>query len=228
MLKIIKKLIVGFWNWLKPYLTPKMIPIILAIWLLTNGVWYFLAFVPVGIPWLSNFAKGYLVFLYTPWAPEKILIVWISGYIYKWIGFRAQNAESARITGVDFSFNSMGSIGDFEIVSLIGYTYMNPISLNNNPDYQATFSDTTGNILKYRFNHLAKLDIEVTYKKTSAGVSMRYGGFMRNIDKVFEEPIGGTTYILPGLKEYRQIYNKGNLVVLSSTESKDDATGKRR
>ena len=26
------------------------------------------------------------------------------------------------------------------------------------------------------------------------------------------EPIGGTTYILPGLKEYREIYNKGNLV----------------
>ena len=134
------------------------------------------------------------------------------GYIYKWIGFRAQNAESARITGIDFSFNSMGSIGDFEIVSLIGYTYMNPISLNDDPDYQATFSDTTGNILKYRFNHLAKLDVEVTYKKYSAGVSMRYGGFMRNIDKVFEEPIAGSTYILPGLKEYRQIYNKGNLV----------------
>lgn len=43
-------------------------------------------------------------------------------------------------------------------------------------------------------------------------MSMRYGGFMRNIDKVFEEPIAGSTYILPGLKEYRQIYNKGNLV----------------
>lgn len=132
--------------------------------------------------------------------------------VFEMIGFRAQNAESARITGIDFSFNSMGSIGDFEIVSLIGYTYMNPISLNTDPDYQNTFSDTTGNILKYRFNHLAKLDVEVTYKKYSAGVSMRYGGFMRNIDKVFEEPIGGTTYILPGLKEYRQIYNKGNLV----------------
>ena len=134
------------------------------------------------------------------------------GYIYKWIGFRAQNAESARISGIDFSFNSMGKIGEFEIVSLIGYTYMNPISLNTDEEYQATFSDTTGNILKYRFNHLAKLDVEVTYKKYSAGVSMRYGGFMRNIDKVFEEPIGGTTYVLPGLKEYREIYNKGNLV----------------
>jgi iron complex outermembrane receptor protein len=35
---------------------------------------------------------------------------------------------------------------------------------------------------------------------------------MSNIDKVFEEPIAGSTYILPGLKEYRKIYNKGNLV----------------
>ena len=35
---------------------------------------------------------------------------------------------------------------------------------------------------------------------------------MRNIDKVFEEAIAGTTYILPGLKEYREKYNKGNLV----------------
>jgi len=168
---------------------------------------------------ISGFVNEYqnmIEFTFGVYNPDNIILNTTDpedeGYIYKWIGFRAQNAESARITGVDFSFNSMGSIGDFEIVSLIGYTYMNPISLNNNPDYQATFSDTTGNILKYRFNHLAKLDIEVTYKKTSAGVSMRYGGFMRNIDKVFEEPIGGTTYILPGLKEYRQIYNKGNLV----------------
>jgi iron complex outermembrane receptor protein len=133
--------------------------------------------------------------------------------IFDMIGFRAQNAEAARITGLDFSFNSMGSIGDVEIVSLIGYTYMNPISLNNDADYRSTWSDTSVNILKYRYKHLAKLDVEVNYKKYSTGFSLRYGGFMRNIDKVFEEPIGGTTYILPGLKEYREIYNKGNFVV---------------
>ncbi len=163
-----------------------------------------------------NEYKNMIEFTFGIYNPEDIILNTTDpedvGYIYKWIGFRAQNAESARITGIDFSFNSMGKIGEFEIVSLIGYTYMNPISLNTDEEYQATFSDTTGNILKYRFNHLAKLDVEVTYKKYSAGISMRYGGFMRNIDKVFEEPIGGTTYILPGLKEYREIYNKGNLV----------------
>ena len=135
------------------------------------------------------------------------------GYtIYDLIGFRAQNAEAARITGIDFSFNSFGSIGDVEIVSLMGYTYMNPISLNTDSLYRLTWSDTTENILKYRYRHLVKVDVELSYKKFSSGISLRYGGFMKNIDRVFEESIGGT-YILPGLKEYRQIYNRGNLVI---------------
>ena len=135
------------------------------------------------------------------------------GYtIYDLIGFRDQNAEAARITGIDFSFNSFGSIGDVEIVSLMGYTYMNPISLNTDSLYRLTWSDTTENILKYRYRHLVKVDVEVSYKKFSSGISLRYGGFMKNIDRVFEESIGGT-YILPGLKEYRQIYNRGNLVI---------------
>ena len=41
---------------------------------------------------------------------------------------------------------------------------------------------------------------------------MRYNSFMRNIDRIFEEEIIPGTSILPGLKEYRQIYNGGNLV----------------
>ncbi len=134
------------------------------------------------------------------------------GYINKWVGFKAQNAERARITGIDFSFNSMGKIGNVEIISLLGYTYMNPVSLNENSDYQNSFSDTNTNMLKYRFKHLAKADVEVNYKKMSIGVSCRYNSFMSNIDRVFEEPIAGSTYILPGLKAYREKYNKGNLV----------------
>ena len=134
------------------------------------------------------------------------------GYINKWIGFQAQNAEKARISGIDVSFNSSGSIGKFEIISLLGYTYMNPISLNKDSNYVANFSDANTNMLKYRFKHLAKADIEVNYNAFSFGVSSRYNSFMNNIDKVFEEPIAGSTYILPGLKAYRQKYNKGNLV----------------
>jgi iron complex outermembrane receptor protein len=135
------------------------------------------------------------------------------GYtIQQIIGFGAQNVEKARISGVELSFNSTGKINDVEVVSLIGYTYMNPISLNNDPQYTIYNSDSTTNMLKYRFKHLVRADIEAVYKTWGFGISCRYNSFMQNIDKVFEEPIAQNTYILPGLKEYRKIYNKGNLV----------------
>lgn len=127
------------------------------------------------------------------------------------VGFQAQNTEKAKITGIDLSFNSMGKIGNIEIISLIGYTYMNPISLNTDASYQLQFSDSGTNILKYRFKHLAKADIEVNYKKMSAGFSCRYNSFMTNIDRTFEDAVFGT-FILPGLKEYRKKYNNGSLV----------------
>lgn len=128
-------------------------------------------------------------------------------------GFRASNAEKARISGIELSFSSEGKIGEVELTTLIGYTYMNPISLNSNKEYRATFSDTVGNMLKYRFKHLAKADIEAKYKRFSVGGSLRYNSFMVNIDKDFEDKISGTdVFILPGLKKYRQENNKGNLV----------------
>jgi iron complex outermembrane receptor protein len=89
---------------------------------------------------------------------------------------------------------------------------MNPVSLNKDSLYILNFSDPNSKLLKYRFKHLAKLDIEANYLKYSIGLSCRYNSYMENIDRVFEEAIGGTTYILPGLKEYRQKFNKGNTV----------------
>lgn len=150
-------------------------------------------------------------------SPEDIQFLTSGQYnISDWVGFQAQNAEKARISGLDLSFNSSGKLGKVELVSLIGYTYMNPISLNNNPQYTANFSDTTTNMLKYRFKHLAKADIEANYQKFSFGASMRYNSFMRNIDRVFEDDLDPSltseVYILPGLKAYRQQFNGGNLV----------------
>jgi iron complex outermembrane receptor protein len=132
-------------------------------------------------------------------------------YIMKWLGFRAENAEKARISGIEFSMNSQGKIKEVELVALIGYTYMNPISLNNDSIYRLSFSDENSQILKYRFNHLAKADVEATWKKISFGFSMRYASYMSNIDAIFEDGVAGTQ-ILPGLKKYRTENNKGALV----------------
>ena len=129
-------------------------------------------------------------------------------YFYNWVGFQAQNAEKARITGLEFSMNSTGQIGEVEVLTLVGYTYMNPISLNKDPIYLATFSDTTSNLLKYRFRHLAKADVELTYQKFGLGISARYNSHMPNIDLAFEDGILGTE-ILVGMSKYREQFNKG-------------------
>lgn len=74
--------------------------------------------------------------------------------------------------------------------------------------YLFTFSNPEAGILKYRFRHLVKGDVELSYKALSGGLSTRYNSFVENIDAVFEEKIG-VDYVLPGLKEYRIENNKG-------------------
>ncbi len=155
-------------------------------------------------------------FTFGIYKPDSIISLQLTdpsaiNYFYNWVGFQAQNAEKARITGLELSFNSQGKIGNIELTTMMGYTYMNPISLNSNPSYTINFSDSNSNMLKYRFNHLAKIDVQASYKKISIGLSSRYNSFMSNIDRTFEDDILGT-YILPGLKDYRQKYNKGSLV----------------
>ncbi len=136
------------------------------------------------------------------------------GYILKWIGFRAENAESAQISGMEYSLSGAGSIGPISIQTLMGYTYMNPITNNRDSAYLSTFSNDSSYMLKYRFRHLAKADIQLGYKGFSLGGSMRLNSFMVNIDKVFEEGILGQQ-ILPGLKQYR-LDHPGTTVVFDA------------
>ncbi len=143
------------------------------------------------------------------------------GYAFNWVGFRAQNAEDARINGLDFSIVGTGKVGNCDLSIFAGYTYMNPITLNTDSTYLASFSDTTSNILKYRYKHLIKADVQLDYKSWSLGVSVRYNSHMVNIDKSFEEliiPLGlgylnMGDYLLPGLPGYRAAQKKGTTVV---------------
>lgn len=79
-----KGIILAFWGWLRPYFTPRMIPIVLSIWVFTNGVWYILAFAPIELPIaIRAFAKSYIAFLYTPLGFEKPIILLVARWIYK-------------------------------------------------------------------------------------------------------------------------------------------------
>ncbi|HTO38875.1 MAG TPA: TonB-dependent receptor [Brumimicrobium sp.] len=145
------------------------------------------------------------------------------GYIGNWYGFRAENAERARIIGAELSINGTGKIGPIEITALLGYTYMNPIVLNpdslyvyGSADGNGGLSNPNSNMLKYRFNHLAKGDIELKYQRVIFGFSGMYNSFMTNIDNSFENGVNILSQvnmpILAGLKEYRERNNKGDLV----------------
>lgn len=83
---MIKKLFKQTWAWIKPYLTPRMIPIMLTIWFITNGAWYVMAFAPLGLPpWLKIFAISYLGFLWSPIGIEKPIIIVVSLFLYRLI-----------------------------------------------------------------------------------------------------------------------------------------------
>jgi len=118
----------------------------------------------------------------------------ISGY-----GFRFLNTGKSRITGIDISVTGAAQLADkVTLRTILGYNYILPKSLD--PDYvfaadinstQYTFNstsiDSTDNILKYRFLHTFKSDIELNIYSFSIGFSAKYFSKIKNLDKSIEE-----------------------------------------
>ncbi len=137
-------------------------------------------------------------------------------------GFKSINVGQARISGVDITLVGKGKLTkDIDITLLSGFTHMNPLNLNYldfknyNKEINQFTEDTTinNNILKFRFKNIAKVDVQVDYKKLSVGVSYRYNSFMTNIDPLFETSAFATTSGSGGMKEFRQLHNRGDHVV---------------
>jgi outer membrane cobalamin receptor len=126
------------------------------------------------------------------------------------IGFQSKNIGYTQITGVDISLEGEGKIENFGVRALLGYTYMDPISLSYDTAYSRRYNSSMENILKYHYHHIAKGDIELSYKKWSLGFSMRYNSFMVNIDRFFVDPFFQS--VLPGIAQYRARFNYGDLV----------------
>ncbi len=127
--------------------------------------------------------------------------------------FQSQNQGNTRITGGEISVMGQGRLGPGQLFLLAGFTGLNPRYKDFSRD--AGFnpaigeitrfwgsSDTSTNVLKYRFRNTFKWDSEYALDRFSAGVSVLYYSRMQNIDRVFEE-------FLPGIKSFRQRYNSG-------------------
>jgi outer membrane receptor protein involved in Fe transport len=153
---------------------------------------------------------------YAVWRPDSV-------------GFKFINTGDTRVRGLDFSFMGEGKLGrNFTLSILGGYTYCLPQSVNpdqvyatdhppagippNQLSYAKTSTDTTNNILKYRFQHIAKVDVQLSWKALSIGGSIRYYSFMQNIDQAFYN-LDQPNQPGSGIKEYRTINNKGITVI---------------
>ena len=144
------------------------------------------------------------------------------------IGFKSVNVGKTKISGLEFSLSGQGKLNeDLSVNILGGYTYMNPISLDTSEVYAQTpdpfdpdslINITYGNsssdpsVLKYRYQHIAKLDIELIYKKFSLGSSYRYNDFQKNIDAIFASQLFATA-IVSGINEARENFKNGDFIV---------------
>lgn len=175
--------------------------------------------------------ENYVEFTFGQW---KIPGAFTAEALQESIGFKSVNTGKAKVTGVDVSLIGQGKIGATEINMLAGYTFSKPVSLT--PDdvyaispvpadhplsadnfdtltYHNTSSDPGGNILKYRMQHLVRIDVEAKYKKLAVGASFRSNSHMQNIDLIFEQL---ETYypsvFNTGLLEWRKNHTKGDYI----------------
>lgn len=120
------------------------------------------------------------------------------------VGFKFLNTGKSQVRGIDASIAATTSETNkrFGVTALIGYTYIEPITLtpdsiygySKNVDgtvgpaltYKNSSMDTTDNVLKYRFKHMFKMDIEFKIYRFNFGISNKYYTKMQNIDKAFE------------------------------------------
>jgi iron complex outermembrane receptor protein len=171
---------------------------------------------------LAAFLQEYtntIEYLFGFWDPEFALA-----------GFKFMNTGDSRVSGVDVSITGSGKIGSSSgIRTMAGYNYILPKTLqpdyvfavdarNTEYSYNSTSLDPSDHILKYRFLHTFKADMEFYSNRFSAGFTLKYFSRMINLDKAIEDfenatgSSGGT--LQPVLyMDYFNNHNKGHVIM---------------
>lgn len=148
-------------------------------------------------------------------------------------GFKFLNTGRSKISGLDITLNGMAKMGKhFKITNLVGYNYINPITLEpdkvftedynpSNPkeySFKNTSYDTTTNVLKYRFKHTFKADVELSYRKFTIGYTVKYFSKLVNLDQAivdFEKVTVATGGTLQAIlfENFFNTHNNGNTIM---------------
>ena len=164
---------------------------------------------------------------------EYLFGFWDPTYTFAVAGFRFLNTGKSRITGIDISVTGMAKIGDdSQLTLVIGYNYILPKTMepdyvfahDYNPggetdfSYNTTSVDPSKSILKYRFLHTIKADLNYQCTRWSFGYTLKYFSKIENLDKSIEEfeqatiNSGGSLQPIQYMN-YFYHHNNGNVVM---------------
>lgn len=136
---------------------------------------------------------NYIEFFMGPWNLDE------TTPIGKRFGFEFFNTGRATITGAEASLGlNFDIMENLQIGLQANYTYSLPVCKETDKVYKSTStkdymysnssSNTDGNILKYRIQHMAKFDFDIKFfKYFSVGMGVQYMSAMKNVDGVFIE-----------------------------------------
>jgi len=145
-------------------------------------------------------------------------------------GFKFLNTGASRVTGVDLSMTGAGKVGYTSgIRAMAGYNYILPKTLDPNAiyavdgrnieySYVSTSVDPSDHILKYRFLHTFKADLEFYTRVFSVGTTLKYFSRIVNLDKAIEDfeiataSTGGTMQPIRYM-DYFNHHNNGNVIM---------------
>ncbi|MFI5172999.1 MAG: TonB-dependent receptor domain-containing protein [Chitinophagales bacterium] len=137
-------------------------------------------------------------------------------------GFKSLNTSRARIGGVEITMNATTQLFGHTLSLYGGYNYIYPADIsgdssnldlgnfmNNFIDgFKAKSTDSVflSSVLKYRFRHLIRMDLQYEMKKISFGADINYYSLMENLDVIYIS-------FIPGIQEYRAEHLKGDWIV---------------
>lgn len=174
--------------------------------------------------------RNFIEFTFGQWTPVPVSDLTA---LTQAIGFKSLNTGGAKVQGAEVSVLGTGTIRKIRFDVLAGYTYTKPVSTT--PDYvyaqtiqtpgtivigefaqasyQTTGENISNNILKYRMQHLIRIDVGATKGKINSGISFRANSHMQNIDKAFSQLESYfPTEFNPGINSWRANNTKGDYV----------------